>query len=127
MSRTRKAAPALHYSLANRPSNNEERETTMRRLFTILAATLLALPVVACASSTPDQNEGLTVRKTRMSQAEAQKLIDDMNQAGPVCRRAVPDCSYSEPDADGIVVFEALIDCNAEGGCSLLKAGSGCW
>jgi hypothetical protein len=93
----------------------------MNRILTVFVAVLLAFPVVACAaSSAPEQKEGTGKFEKHMTQAEAQKLMEDLNQAGPVCRRAVPDCSYGSPDENGIVVFEALINCGALDGCSLL-------
>jgi hypothetical protein len=98
----------------------------MNRLLTIALAALLALPVVACANNdAPAQQEGMGKIEKRMTQAEAQKLLTDMGQAGPICRRAVSDCSYGSADENGIVVFEALVMCG-NGGCPLLEAETGC-
>lgn len=84
----------------------------MNRLLTIVLAALLALPVVACANNdAPAQQEGMAKFEKRMTVAEAQKLLSDLGQAGPVCRSYIPTCSYSAPDADGIVVFEAMVNC----------------
>ena len=92
----------------------------MNRLLTIALAALLALPVVACANNdAPAQQDGQAKFEKRMTQAEAQKLLSDLEQAGPVCRQRLPTCSYSSPDADGIVVFEALVNCGTVA-CALL-------
>ena len=94
----------------------------MNRLLTIALAALLALPIVACANNdAPAQQDGVAKLEKRMTQAEAQKLLADLEQAGPVCRTRIPTCSYSSPDADGIVVFEALVDCGTVT-CALLEA-----
>jgi hypothetical protein len=93
---------------------------SMNRLLTIALVSLLALPVVACANNdAPAQQDGQAKFEKRMTQAEAQKLLSDLQQAGPVCRTRIPTCSYSSPDADGIVVFEAMVDC-ATVACPLL-------
>jgi hypothetical protein len=97
----------------------------MNKLLNAALALVLALPAVACAASEPAQQEGTTTYKRTMTQAEAQKLIDDMNQAGPVCRRSASLCSYGSPDANGLVVFEAAVMCGGDA-CSLLQAETGC-
>ena len=92
----------------------------MNRLLTIALAALLALPVVACAANdAPAQQDGQAKFEKRMTQAEAQKLLSDLEQAGPTCRTRIPTCSYSSPDADGIVVFEALVNCGTVS-CAML-------
>lgn len=100
----------------------------MNRLLAAAAALLVAAPLlVACASEdAPAQQDGVAKYERKMTQAEAQKLMDDMNQAGPRCRRAASDCSYSAPDADGLVVFEALVSCTANDACPILQAQTGC-
>lgn len=114
---------------ADLPTKVGIRVAPHERMNRILAAALVAIAAtttVACASSEPEQQDGLTLHQKKMSEAEAQKLLSDMEQAGPVCRRAVSDCSYSAPDADGMVVFEALVSCTSGGACPLLQAESGC-
>jgi hypothetical protein len=103
------------------------RALTMNRILALALAAFVASPLlVACAGSdAPAQNNGVGKYEKQMSQADAQKLMNDMAQAGPVCRRALTDCSYSAPDANGMVVFQADVMCGGDA-CSLLQMESNC-
>lgn len=95
------------------------------RSATLLTLTLFNLSLVACAAeSEPEQHDGYTTIRRRVSLEQA-KAWEKVYNETPVCRPARAACSISEPDADGMVIYEALGDCTSTSVCPGTQIGCG--
>jgi hypothetical protein len=90
-----------------------------------LALSLVTLSLAACAAeSEPEQHDGYTMIRRRVSLEQA-KAWEKVYNETPICRPPRTGCSISAPDADGMVIYEALGDCTSTTACPGTQIGCG--